>query len=295
MLHSRNIPAEKFLKEFCETLMPGVIPRSQFIQWPTIERKIKTYNDAVDFFVGIQGLKGQKLVQELADCLQSADQPIEILKGAFELLGHTGNNFVSKEDAIEIKRLAENIKTDGEVVAKRTAQLFCDLGLGKILESGDLKSVFLGVQVGLETHRRKNVGGKAFNVMVEDFLNKMIKELEHFKLDIKLEPEYKIYYKDGKTSKSVDFGLLVEGKPPVGIEVNFYTGTGSKPTEIKRSYADVNRHLEEVGADLVWITDGNGYHKMRKSLREAFEAHPNTYNLAMAKKHLKGDLLKKFF
>ena len=135
MLPSRKILAEQFLKEFCETLMPGVIPRSQFIQWPTIEGKIKTYNDAVDFFVGIKGLKGQKLVQELADCLQSADQPIEILKGAFELLGHTGNDFVSKEDSIGIKRLAENIKTDGEMVAKRAAQLFFDLGLEKISRS----------------------------------------------------------------------------------------------------------------------------------------------------------------
>lgn len=294
MFQSREIASEDFIKEFCDTLMPGVIPRANFIQWSTIEKKLEAYSDAVDFFAGIQGIKGPKLLQELSDCLQSADQPVEMLKCAFELLGHTGNEFVSIEDFINVKRLAESIKTDGETASMKAAQILYDLGLAKVLESEDLKSVFLGVQVGLETHRRKNVGGTAFNAMVENFLNQMVGELSHSGLNFKIKREHVIFFKDRKTSKRVDFGLISEGKPPVGIEVNFYTGTGSKPTEIKRSYSDVNRHLAEVGADLVWITDGNGYHRMRKSLREAFEAHPNTYNLAMATKYLKGDLLNKF-
>lgn len=135
MLQSRKISAEDFIKEFCDTLMPGVIPRANFIQWPTIEKKIETYGEAMAFFTGIQGVKGSQLIQELSDCLQSADQPVEILKGAFELLGHTGNDFVSIEDSVNVKRLAESIKADGETASKKAAQLLCDLGLAKILGS----------------------------------------------------------------------------------------------------------------------------------------------------------------
>lgn len=293
-LPSRKISAGKFLQEFISTLTPGVIPRANFIQWASIEHKIQTHRAALDFFAGLHGQKGSRLVQELADCLQSADNPSELLYGAFELLGHTGDEFVSLEDAVHIKELGGRISSDGETTAKHAAHLLHDLGLEKILASKDIRDTFLGVQVGLETHRRKNVGGQAFNSLVATFLDSMVKDLRRAGLDAKLQPELRILYKDGTTSKRVDFGLLVKGTPRVGIEVNFYTGPGSKPTEIKRSYTEVNRRLADVGVVLIWITDGNGYQKMRKSLHEAFEAHPNIYNFEMTKKHLKGDLLTTF-
>lgn len=292
-LPSRRISVEKFLEEFFSTLTPGVIPRAQFIKWSAIEEKIRANKDSIEFFSGLQGKKGPALIQELADCLQSLDSPREIVKGAFEFLGHTGEGFVSTEDNVTVEGLSEQIGKEGEKAAKYAARLFADLGIEKILEREDLAGTFLGVQVGLETHRRKNVGGAAFNAVVDGFLKGVVAELRP-KLDITLKPELRVVYEDGRTSKKVDFGLVIGGKPRVGIEVNFYTGSGSKPTEIKRSYTDVNRHLDAVGIALVWITDGNGYLKMRRSLQEAFEAHPNTYNFEMAKKHLKSDLLAAF-
>ncbi|MFH1024634.1 MAG: DpnII family type II restriction endonuclease [Planctomycetota bacterium] len=293
ILTSRKIPPEQFLREFLSTLTPGIIPRAQFIKWVAIEEKIRANKNIIETFSGFHEKKGAKLIQELADCLQSSDNPEEILKGAFEFLGHTGEEFVSTEDNVTVHGLSDRIRKEGEAAAQDAARLFSDLGIEKILEREDLAGTFLGVQIGLETHRRKNVGGEAFNTVVGNFLKNVVTELRP-KLNIALKPELRVLYEDGKTSKKVDFGLLIDDKPRVGIEVNFYTGSGSKPTEIKRSYADVNRHLETVGVALVWITDGNGYLKMRRSMQEAFEAHPNTYNFEMAKKHLKNDLLTKF-
>lgn len=73
------------------------------------------------------------------------------------------------------------------------------------------------------------------------------------------------------------------GVKTLGIEVNFYTAAGSKPTEIKRSYGHVDKELEKVDTALVWITDGVGYKEMKKSLKEAVDIHKNTYNLNMMK------------
>ena len=109
--------------------------------------------------------------------------------------------------------------------------------------------------------------------------------------DCTVEPEVSIPYKDSKNAKKVDFALLVKGKIKIGVEVNFYTTSGSKPSEIKRAYQNVNRELAMVGVELLWITDGAGYLKMRSSLREAFEAHRNTYNYEMARQCLKEDIL----
>jgi len=54
---------------------------------------------------------------------------------------------------------------------------------------------------------------------------------------------------------------------------------------------EVTRQLKDVGVDLVWITDGKGYLDMKRSLKEAFEIHPNTYNFWMVRKYLFDDIL----
>lgn len=90
--------------------------------------------------------------------------------------------------------------------------------------------------------------------------------------------------------KQVDFVIDLFTNKRVAFEVNFYTVSGSKLTEIKRAYADLNRHLESLGVTLVWITDGIGYQEMKRSLKDAFAVHPNTYNYHMAATHLAKDL-----
>ena len=101
-------------------------------------------------------------------------------------------------------------------------------------------------------------------------------------------------YANGRQSKNVDFAFFIDDTPVIGFEVNFYTSAGSKPSEIKRSYAQVRRDLEEVGVELVWVTDGEGYMKMKKSLADAQETHPNIYNFSMLKRNIVNDLTTQF-
>ncbi len=152
---------------------------------------------------------------------------------------------------------------------------------------------FIGVQVGLETHRRKNVGGSAFSSVIKDELDNLVNKLKGKGHEVKLNEQDVVHYIDKITAKTVDFSLRYKDKI-IGIEVNFYTSSGSKPTEIKRSYAHVDRELEKVGVTLVWITDGIGYKVMKKSLKEAREIHPNIYNFKMMKSSLEEDVLSAF-
>jgi|ERR1700675_826362 len=103
-------------------------------------------------------------------------------------------------------------------------------------------------------------------------------------------PKLASKYNSHRALGRVDFALSSHGKVRIGLEVNFYTTSGSKPSEIKRAYQSVNRELSMVGVELVWITDGAGYLKMKRGLREAFEAHRNTYNYEMANRYLKDDI-----
>jgi type II restriction enzyme len=76
-----------------------------------------------------------------------------------------------------------------------------------------------------------------------------------------------------------DFAISAKGKTYL-IEVNFYSGGGSKLNEVARSYTDVAPKVNGVpGFEFVWITDGIGWISARNKLEEAFAAIPSIYNL----------------
>ena len=64
------------------------------------------------------------------------------------------------------------------------------------------------------------------------------------------------------------------------IEVNFYSGGGSKLNEVARSYSELAPKINQnPGFEFVWITDGVGWLSARNKLEEAFYTIPRIYNL----------------
>jgi len=286
----RNLGREDFVKEFLATLTPGVIDRASFIDWQAIDDKLAGLEEGVEFYVQLRArlAEGAQFVREVTDSLLAADQPANLVQCAFELLGHTQADFTTRQDDIHVPELIGRIRAGDECAARGLAQVLRDLGFERILEREAVDDIAMGVQIGLETHRRKNVGGEAFHQQLRSVLDEATQELALNGLAVRVEPETKIAYEGG--SKRVDFAVFHQDKRRVAIEGNFYTTSGSKPTEIRRSYADVSRRLEAMGVVLVWVTDGTGYRKMRRSLADAFDAFPNIYNLRMARKSLADDL-----
>lgn len=288
MFQSRRIKPSEFVREFFDSLTPGVIPRGQFIDWDQIKAKCAEYTDVTEYLETLRGMKSGQVIADIKGTLLSVDDPFHMLKGAFEILGHTNDYYVSDVDNLDFHDAATAIKKGSEKTAEQCASLLADLGLRNVLQCEDTASSFLGVQVGLESNRRKSVGGKVFNEWVKQLLESTCALLG---AEYSVAPEVKIRYKGSDTGKRVDFAIVYRGQVRIGVEVNFYTTSGSKPSEIKRAYENVNRELNRVGVELVWITDGAGYLKMKQSIEEAFSTHPNTYNYEMARRHLKVDIL----
>ena len=64
------------------------------------------------------------------------------------------------------------------------------------------------------------------------------------------------------------------------IEVNFYSGGGSKLNEVARSYSEIAPKINAVnGFEFVWITDGIGWRSAKNKLQEAYSIIPSIYNL----------------
>ena len=83
----------------------------------------------------------------------------------------------------------------------------------------------------------------------------------------------------GEDEKRFDFVIETPAKVYL-IEVNFYSGGGSKLNEVARAYSDIAPKINSVeGYEFVWITDGIGWKSAKNKLQEAYSIIPSIYNL----------------
>lgn len=290
VLRSRSISVEDFLEEFFETLTPGILPRSNFISWEKVQEKTASYNPELPVLGKLSTSRSTSYIHRLAETLLSSNSPSSMVRLCFELLGHTSDTYVSRQDLVDINQVSERISGGDSKAASQLAEVLYDMGLARITGIGDIHAFFLGCQIGLESNRRKNTVGSAFTKVVGAELSNLVQGISRRGIHCQLVDEVTFSYKEGG-KKKVDFALKVNGKYRFGMEANFYTTSGSKPTEIKRSYADVQTRLERLGIELIWITDGFGYTKMRNSLADAFSVCPNIYNLNLLEKYFIDDIV----
>ncbi len=87
----------------------------------------------------------------------------------------------------------------------------------------------------------------------------------------------------GEDRKRFDFVIETRHKKYL-IEVNFYSGGGSKLNEVARAYSEIAPRINSIpGFEFVWITDGIGWRSARNKLEEAFSIIPRIYNLTTIK------------
>lgn len=133
----------------------------------------------------------------------------------------------------------------------------------------------LGVEVGLDTNARKNRSGTFLEKMVTETLKELsgrnsgliFVEQKGFGY---IENKYNVRIPPTLKDRKFDYAVINKGKA-TNIEVNFYSGTGSKPSEIVSSYSDRNRVLKSAGWKFVWLTDGMGWKKMQRPLHVGIE------------------------
>lgn len=152
-------------------------------------------------------------------------------------------------------------------------------GLDKVFKNKEVKDLVdyvFGVETGLDTNARKNRSGEITETLVARiFDNARIK----YRQQVSSKEFPAISAVLGADQKVFDFTITSKNKTYL-IEVNFYSGGGSKLNEVARSYTDVAPKVNSVpGFEFVWITDGEGWISARNKLEEAFAAIPSIYNL----------------
>ncbi len=152
-------------------------------------------------------------------------------------------------------------------------------GLAEIFQSKKIKDLVdyvFGIETGLDTNARKNRSGHVMESMVARiFDNAGI----NYRLGVYSSEWPDITRVLGDDEKRFDFVIETDGKTYL-IEVNFYSGGGSKLNEVARSYSDIASKINSVsGFEFVWITDGIGWKSAKNKLQEAYSIIPSVYNL----------------
>jgi hypothetical protein len=157
-----------------------------------------------------------------------------------------------------------------------------------------------GVLVGLDSHGRKNRGGKAFELASEPIIRKICQKYgielliqKQFKY---LQSKYNIDIDDNIANRKADFILVKNGKV-INIEANFYFASGSKPEEIIDSYVNRQYELKQNNINFIYLTDGIGCwgNIDKNQLTKGFNSITYMINFYMLKKEYFESIIKKIF
>lgn len=251
--------------------------------------QLKETNATLDFYCDFN--KISKNVDAIAIKLNQLNYLIgqEDLDGAIRRLWDENPKVFSILDTLIAVRKKENKKAvmkDGSV--RLINSFFEDVegvieyihgtGLDNVLQKKKVKNLVdyvLGVETGLDTNARKNRSGHLMEEHVAAILDNAGVEhrQEVYSTDY---PELDVL---GEDKKRFDFVVETDHCKYL-IEVNFYSGGGSKLNEVARAYTELAPKVNSVkGFEFVWITDGIGWNSARNKLEEAYNTIPSVYNL----------------
>lgn len=218
----------------------------------TIWNRDKTAFNVMDILIAVRSEGKKKVLDKLGRCV-ILDSLFESVDGVMEFLESTGLAEIFKSKKIK-----------------------------------DLVDYVFGIETGLDTNARKNRSGHVMEGMVARILEKNGIE---FRQEVYSSEWSAITEVLGDDKKRFDFVITTASKTYL-MEVNFYSGGGSKLNEVARSYSDIAPKINSVsGFEFVWITDGIGWKSAKNKLQEAYSIIPSIYNLTNIKEFI--NIIKK--
>lgn len=246
-------------------------------------------NATLDFYSDFNKIRNN--VSEIALSLNSLNFLLgkENLREAVTMLWNRDKKAFDVLDILIATRRRDKKKfIDNDGKPYLISSLFTSIdGVMKFLEETGLSEVFMrkdvkdlvdyvfGVETGLDTNARKNRSGDITETLLHRILNNngIAHRMEVYSSEF---PEIKAVL--GEDEKRFDFVIKTKQRTFL-IELNFYSGGGSKLNEVARAYRELAPIVNGVkGYEFVWITDGEGWNSARNKLAEAYNDIPRMYN-----------------
>lgn len=215
----------------------------------TIWNRDKSAFDVMDILIAVRSEGKKKFLNSLGNCIV-LDSLFESIDGVMEFLDNTG-----LADIFQSRKI------------------------------NDLVDYVFGIETGLDTNARKNRSGHVMENMVARIFDK---NGISYRQEVYSSEWPDITKVLGDDEKRFDFVIETSTKIYL-LEVNFYSGGGSKLNEVARSYSDIAPKINSIpGFEFVWVTDGIGWKSAKNKLQEAYSIIPSIYNLTNINEFING-------
>ena len=287
---------------FLSTLINTNRTHEFFVDWGKIINNINKYK--IEFSILDTLIHSKKFNSDLNNILNKYPEVlpvIPILIAARDLELNVINEFSVDEINIVKYDFSKRKLNDKDI--SKIIYFFEKTGLKSFFLNISQKSIYdyvSGVEVGMDTNARKNRSGIAMELIIEPILNK-IRILNGINYDILnqvkfsfLNKQYRINVSESIFNRKADFILVFENNV-INIEVNFFSGGGSKPQEIVDSYINRQKDLKENGFHFIWLTDGYGWSTQENQTKKAFREIDYLLNIHFINKGLLNNIIKKIY
>lgn len=268
------------------------------VEFATFMSQLKETNQTLDFFCDFDKIHDNVEEIKLSLCMLNSLIGATNMQSAVETIWRRDKSAFNVMDiliAVRSEGKKKVLNSVGECVildslfksVDGVMEFLNDTGLAEVFQSQKITNLVdyvFGVETGLDSNARKNRSGHVMeNVVAEMFENTGI----DYRTEVYSSEWAEMSQALGDDEKRFDFVIETPQKIYL-IEVNFYSGGGSKLNEVARSYSDIAPKINAVdGFEFVWITDGIGWNSAKNKLQEAFNIIPSIYNLTSVTEFIK--------
>lgn len=252
--------------------------------------QLQETNQSLDFFCDFDKIEMNVDNVKLSLCMLNSLIGTKNLRKSVEVIWNRDRSAFSVMDiliAIRNDGKKKVLNSQGDIVLLESffdsvdsvLEFLENTGLATVFREGkinDLVDYVFGIETGLDSNARKNRSGHLMENMVADVFRR---NGINFRQEVYSREWAEVTEALGDDEKRFDFVIYAHNVTYL-IEVNFYSGGGSKLNEVARSYSDIAPKINALpGFEFVWITDGIGWKSARNKLQEAYGEIPSVYNL----------------
>lgn len=259
-------------------------------EFKTFMSQLKETNQSLDFFCDFDKINSNVENIRLSLCMLNSLIGSTNLRASVETIWNrdkTAFNVMDILIAVRNEGKKKVLNSLGECVVLDTLfhsidgvmEFLTDTGLADVFQTQKITNLVdyvFGVETGLDSNARKNRSGHVMEDVVADlFADNGIT----YRKEVYSSEWSALTQALGEDEKRFDYVVETPNKIYL-IEVNFYSGGGSKLNEVARAYSEIAPKINAVdGFEFVWITDGIGWNSAKNKLQEAFYTIPSIYNL----------------
>ena len=247
----------EYNRDFFGTLLETNHTYEFFVNWEKVFNNLKDYLIEISILNSLNKVESDKVETHFREILRQYPHIVKILPTILAIRDKKVDVLDIEENKFKVVDFSTRRFDVDEIVDFCKKSGLLDL-FSKI---DDLYSYLVGTEVGLDTNGRKNRSGHVFEDIVGELLSQKIKD----------HPEYRLGKEETiafQRTKRWDYVIYYKNVPKYLFECNFYNGTGSKPIEVANAYVDLQNQIKDTHLVFIWVTDGKGWKRMSKPLKE---------------------------